>query len=98
MIQTRRCIAVLVIGISGVLAVLGLSGFKLEKSARELTETETVKAPTPEEKKKVKEGPPSPSYKMESFDDFMTASPIQKTSPSPAKKKKLKNRKWSGRR
>lgn len=76
--------------VAAVLVTAAFSGFKLEKSARELTETQSVKAPTPEEKDKVKEGAPSPSFKMESFDDFMTSGPIRKSSPPPASNKKAK--------
>jgi hypothetical protein len=61
--------------------ILGLTaGFKLEKGAVQLTQTESVKAPTEEEKKKVPEAPASPTYKMDSFDNFMTSGPIQKSS------------------
>lgn len=60
---------------------MGLTaGFKLEKGAVQLTQTESVKAPTEEEKKKVPEAPASPTYKMDSFDNFMTSGPIQKSS------------------
>lgn len=76
---------------AAVLVTAAFSGFKLEKSARELTETQSVKAPTPEEENKVKEGAPSPSFKMESFDDFMTSGPIRKASPPPASSKKAKS-------
>jgi len=75
---------------AAVLVTAVFPGFKLEKSARELTETQTVKAPTAEEENKVKEGAPSPSFKTESFDDFMTSGPIRKSSPPPASNKKAK--------
>ncbi len=89
--QAKKYLSFLLLLGAGTLAILGFSGFKLEKDARELTETETVKAPTPEEDKKVKEGPPSPSYKMDSMDDFMGSSPLRKTSQPSSVKKKSKS-------
>ena len=47
------------------------------------------------EAKKVKEGPPSPSYKMDSFDDFMTEGPIRKVTPLSSVKTKSGSRKQS---
>ncbi len=70
-------------------------GFKLEKNIVQLTQTESVKAPEPGEEKKVREGPASPTFKMNSFDDFMTSSPINKTPD--IEKSKTKHRKSSGR-
>lgn len=69
-------------------------GFKLEKDVIQLSQTESVKAPEPGEEKKVKEAPASPTFKMDSFDDFMTSSPVQKTKDS----KKVKPKPLSGHR
>jgi len=61
-------------------------GFKLEKDPIALTQTEAKKAPTPEEQKKVKEVPVSPSFTtVGSMDKFMVKSPVsaeRKTVPA----------------
>ncbi len=67
-------------------------GFKLEKSAIELTQTEARKAPEPGEEKKLKEVPATPNFKTESFDHFMTEGPIQKKSKASNSKLKPKKR------
>lgn len=69
-----------------------LSGFKLEKDAFQLTQTEAVKAPAPGEKKKVPEAPASPTFKMDSFDGFLTSGPIQKAASSGNKTRHKKSK------
>jgi len=52
-------------------------GFKLEKDPIALTQTEVKKAPAPDEEKKVREVPVSPSFRsVGSMDRFMTKSSI----------------------
>ena len=67
-------------GFTACLIVLSFfsAGFKLEKGAIEMTQTESKKAPEPDEVTKVKEVPATPNFKMDTFDNFMTEGPLQK--------------------
>lgn len=57
--------------------IFACCGFKLEKDPIALTQTEAKKAPTPEEQKKVKEVPVSPSFtSVGSMDKFMVKSSV----------------------
>lgn len=75
----------------GMLLAAGLStGFKLEKDPIQMTQTDARKANVDGEEKKIKEGPASPSFKMDSFDDFMTGSPLRKSKESKESKSSSK--------